>query len=177
MYANDTEFDNEPSLATVWPVFAKFALVPFLGGIAVLAYNTVAWETESDAGLSIALACLFVTVALVTLLAPLIIIVVYYSVMLSIWLGLFVFVDELPLTGWPGRVRTILRSVIILASVAGIAFTIPQLFIAPTWKAFKDAALAGVIFPASTILCLFMSRFERTGKALAAKDAEDIRQY
>ena len=48
MSANTTESDDGPTLTGCSIFFAKIALVPFLCGIAVLAYAAVA--SESDVG-------------------------------------------------------------------------------------------------------------------------------
>jgi hypothetical protein len=108
-----------------------------------------------------------VTTALIVLLVPITYLVMFYIIVFIFGFMVFVGCDDIPLSGWPRRVRTLLRSVILVACIAWIAHTIPALRKTPTWKAFKDTALLGVVFPASIILCLFMSRIEGIGMMLA----------
>jgi hypothetical protein len=159
--------DNEPTLATVWPIFAKIALVPFLTGIAFLAYAIECRPAENYA--TIAFGIMLVWIAAVILVTPPIIITVYFSVIFLIWFLLFVSADDIPGIGWLKHMRTAVRTMIILACLTGMGIAVPRLFAAPTWEALRDTALAGIVFPAGVILSLFISRFEER-----ANRAEDM---
>ena len=164
MSTNDNELGDGPTLATVWPVFAKIALVPFLPGLAFLVYAAV-YASEGNPE-PMAFGVLLVWLAFVILITPLIIIAVYFSAIFLLWLTLFVFLGDDPGTGWLRQMRTVTRATVILVCIAGIAFTIPRLLKAPTWKAFNASALAGVAGPATIIMCLFISRIEERTKGL-----------
>jgi hypothetical protein len=159
--ANTVEWDNGPTLTSCSIVFAKIALVPFLCGIAVLAYAALA--PGSDVGVLTADACLLITVALVTLLVPVITMVVYYAIVIPLLLALILAAEDVPLPGWAARLRTVARYMIIVTSFVVIAVTIPRLFLSPTWKDFKETALVGVIAPVLAIAWLFSSRVDGMG--------------
>jgi hypothetical protein len=159
MSTHDLQPDTSTSRRVGWAPFCVIALVPLLGGVAVLVY--ACWAPEDDVGVLTAIACLLITIALVTLLVPVISWLVFYAIIIPIWLALFVACDEIPLPVWPRRMRTFLRRVIIVSCFAWIVLTIPRACMSPTWRAFKDTALMGIVFPAGTILWLFSSRMEK----------------
>ncbi len=166
--------DADVSLASIWRVLGAIALVPFCGSVAVFAYAALGRNEVEDVSVLTADACLLFTIALIVALLPVIVMLVYYTVFGSFWLLIFVGCDDIPFSGWPCRVRIVLRSLVILACIAWIVATLPLFFMAPTWVVFRDVALPNVVIPASLILFLFLSRLEgRAEKSARATRADE----
>ena len=98
------------------------------------------------------------------LVAPVIFFVGFVVCALGLLSLVFIAADEIPVGIWLARLRTILRGAIIVGGIAWIVHAIPGLTRTTTWKEFRDAALAGLVFPCSAIFSLYISRFEKSQK-------------
>src|SRR3954447_17501383 len=91
-----------------WATVLGIALLTYLTVFALLAGTT--WVLEGEVEFLTTAALAMATTALIVLLVPISFLGMFYILVFTLSLLVFVGCDDIPLSGWPGRVRTLLRS-------------------------------------------------------------------
>jgi hypothetical protein len=155
MSTEQADPDRELQQPGYFTVFHLFGLI--VAGVCAFGLAKDGWAAHGYLGLLGGL-------ILGAVVAPVIFFVGFVVCVLGLLSLVFIAADEIPVGIWLARLRTILRGAIFAGGVAWIVHALPGLTRTTTWKEFYDAALSGLVFPCSAILCLFISRFEKSQK-------------